>query len=162
MALQRRQFIVAASGLALAGLLPAAPAAATPVPVSPAQAAAAINAIRGSHRLAPLAIHPLLAEAAQAQAARMAARDDISHRLGGSLRARLRQVGYPGYGGENLSAGRSSLADVLAGWMASPGHRANLLDRRYREFGIAAARVPSSRPSRYRIYWALILGIPAG
>jgi uncharacterized protein YkwD len=162
MALKRRQFILAASGLALTGFLPATPAEATPVPVSEAGAAAAINAIRAGHRLAPLSLHRLLEAAAQAQAARMVARDEISHRLGGSLRARLRQVGYPGIGGENLSAGRAELAAVLDGWMASPGHRANLLDRRYREFGIAAARVPSSRPSRYRIYWALIFGIPAG
>lgn len=162
MALGRREFFLASSGFALAALLPACPAGATPVPVSVANAAAAINAVRASHGLAPLVADPLLARAAEAQAARMAARDDISHRLGGSLRTRLRQVGYPGYGGENLSAGRASLGAVIEGWMASPGHRANLLNRRYREFGIAAARVAPSLPSRYRIYWALILGIPAG
>jgi uncharacterized protein YkwD len=41
--------------------------------------------------------------------------------------------------GENLawgSGGRSTPREIVAAWMASPGHRANILQRRFREIGI--------------------------
>lgn len=43
--------------------------------------------------------------------------------------------------GENLAEGDfTSSADVVAAWMQSPGHRANILKTGYREIGIAARR----------------------
>lgn len=149
------------AGFVLSGVGPAMGAGYVDVAVSARQSAAAINAVRAGARLPPLAAHPALAAAAAYQARLMAERDEISHRLGGqSLRSRVRRAGYPGFPGENLSAGRTSLGAVIEGWMASSGHRRNLLDPRFAEFGLAAARVPPGSPSRYRIYWALILGIP--
>jgi len=41
--------------------------------------------------------------------------------------------------GENLAWGsgdRGTPREIVQAWMASPGHRANMLDRRYREIGI--------------------------
>lgn len=41
--------------------------------------------------------------------------------------------------GENLAWGIGGLAtprSIVAGWMRSPGHRHNILDRRFREIGI--------------------------
>jgi uncharacterized protein YkwD len=38
--------------------------------------------------------------------------------------------------GENIGAGYTTAADIVAGWMASPGHRANLLGS-FRDLGIA-------------------------
>jgi hypothetical protein len=46
--------------------------------------------------------------------------------------------------------------------MNSSGHRRNMLDSRFTEFGLAAAQVPGGQPSRYRNYWALILGAQTG
>lgn len=49
---------------------------------------------------------------------------------------RMVAAGYAGNGwGENIAAGYSSAAQVVAGWMASPLHRANILSTGYREVG---------------------------
>ncbi len=43
--------------------------------------------------------------------------------------------------GENLALGNfGGDANVVAAWMASPGHRANILDSRYMEIGVAVGR----------------------
>jgi uncharacterized protein YkwD len=39
---------------------------------------------------------------------------------------------------ENLAAGPSSADQIVAAWMSSPGHRANILDRRLNRVGVAA------------------------
>ena len=41
---------------------------------------------------------------------------------------------YPG--GENIAKGYRSSEDVMRGWMNSPGHRENILAKRYKEIGI--------------------------
>ena len=38
--------------------------------------------------------------------------------------------------GENIAAGQSTPAEVMAGWMGSPGHKANILNSSYREIGV--------------------------
>ena len=43
---------------------------------------------------------------------------------------------YQSSGGENIAAGYSSPTSVMAGWMNSSGHRANILSTSYRELGI--------------------------
>lgn len=49
---------------------------------------------------------------------------------------RMVAAGYSGNGwGENIAAGYSSAAQVVAGWMGSAGHRANILSTAYREVG---------------------------
>jgi len=67
--------------------------------------------------------------------------------------ARMRSVGYisssrVGYEvGENIAWGTLRLASpraIVAAWMASPGHRANILDPRYRETGIGVCAHPPS------------------
>ncbi|NYC93835.1 uncharacterized protein YkwD [Clostridium acetobutylicum] len=39
----------------------------------------------------------------------------------------------------------------MNGWMNSPGHRANILGRQYREIGVGAARSRSGK-----IYWTQV------
>ena len=65
--------------------------------------------------------------------------------------ARMRAVGYVssnrvGYEvGENIAWGTLGLATpraIVASWMASPGHRANILDPHYRETGIGVSPHP--------------------
>ena len=54
-----------------------------------------------------------------------------------------RQIGYEV--GENIAWGTLWLATpraIVAAWMASPGHRANILDRRYRDTGIGVSPHP--------------------
>ena len=76
----------------------------------------------------------------------MAERNYFSHqsRDGSSFLDRIRRVSYlPSSGawsvGENLAWGSESLAtpkEIFRAWMHSSGHRANILDRRFREIGI--------------------------
>jgi uncharacterized protein YkwD len=133
------------------------------VRVSDREAEGLINAERARAGLGPVRINSRLEIAASTQARLMAEADKLAHaaRAGQGLPARLEQAGYVGRAGENISAGRSSLDDAIQAWMHSPGHRANMLNPDFTEFGIAAARVGPGRDSRYSIYWALILGAPA-
>lgn len=50
--------------------------------------------------------------------------------------------------GENLAAGYPSARQIVAGWMRSPGHRANILSRNFRDVGLA---ISSGFPGRERI-----------
>jgi uncharacterized protein YkwD len=51
--------------------------------------------------------------------------------------------------GENIALGTMQLATpaaIVASWMKSPGHRANILDGRFRDSGMG---VVAKAPSRY-------------
>lgn len=70
---------------------------------------------------------------------------------GQSPLSRMRAAGYissPSVGfevGENIAWGTRALATpraIVAAWMASPEHRANILDRTYRETGIGVSPRP--------------------
>ena len=58
--------------------------------------------------------------------------------------ARIRKAGYRGYTlGEDLAWGSGTLGTaraIVAAWMHSPGHRANILNGRFREIGLGVAR----------------------
>jgi uncharacterized protein YkwD len=59
--------------------------------------------------------------------------------------------------GENIAAGQPTVAAVVAAWMASPDHCANIMTPAFRDFGVACA---TSSTSTYRIYWTMELGAP--
>jgi uncharacterized protein YkwD/stress response protein SCP2 len=92
--------------------------------------------------LPPLAVDPLLARAAQAYSTDMAVRAFYSHTspegtqpwdraaAAGSTRRSI---------GENIACGQRSAAEVVEGWMNSPGHRANILKPAFTHIGIGFA-----------------------
>jgi uncharacterized protein YkwD len=41
--------------------------------------------------------------------------------------------------GENIAAGEASAAEVIGAWMASAGHRANILNPEYSRIGVGYA-----------------------
>lgn len=49
---------------------------------------------------------------------------------------------------ENIAMGQRDSREAVADWMSSPGHRANILNGRYRRIGAAAYRTPDGT-----IYW---------
>jgi uncharacterized protein YkwD len=64
---------------------------------------------------------------------------------GPSLGMRLRRAHYRRYrlAGENLAGGTGAFAtpkNIVLAWMASPSHRANMLNPRYREIGLSVMR----------------------
>lgn len=89
-----------------------------------------------------LAVNPQLVAAAQAKANDMALRGYFSH-VGPDGRepwAWIRDAEYDyQYAGENLAVRFGDSIEVERAWLASPSHRANLLDGRFTEVGIATA-----------------------
>jgi uncharacterized protein YkwD len=58
--------------------------------------------------------------------------------------------------GENIAAGQPSVAVVMAAWMASPGHCANIMHASFRDIGVAC--VSGGASNTYRTYWTMTLG----
>jgi hypothetical protein len=122
------------------------------------QVADLINAERTKKGLPPLAIDIRLQEAAVSHSEDMANNDFFSHTGsdGSSLIDRLERAGYPWHrAGENIAAGLSNPASAVAGWMDSPGHRANILNPSYEQLGVGYAFESSAT---YRHYWTSDFG----
>jgi len=111
------------------GAVTAHPAGATTTEASVTQKINAARSARGVHRLTTRSD---LVAVARAQARRMASSNTLYHnpRLAQEVR-NFRWVG------ENVGYG-PDVARVHAAFMASPGHRANILDRDYTEVGVGA------------------------
>ena len=101
-----------------------------------------------------------LMRAAQLSADQMAAALTMAHELPRAryptMDDRLEAVGYRyRAAGENVAEGYPSAASVVAGWMTSPGHRANVVSRNYYEMGGAVATGKNGRR-----FWAQVFGTP--
>ena len=112
--------------------------------------------IRSEHGLPPVFADPQLAVAARRQAELMAQSGRMAHTTGWrrDFTSRMRGSGIGGTAAENIAAGGMKPAEVFSMWMNSTGHRRNMLDPRFRRFGLASA-VRGDDP-RQR-YWALVL-----
>ncbi|MGB3508712.1 MAG: CAP domain-containing protein [Microcoleaceae cyanobacterium] len=89
--------------------------------------------------LSPLTINFQLTSAAQTHSANMALQDFFDHTglNGSSIGDRVAATGYQySIVAENIGAGYSTPEEVVAGWMASAGHRENLLDPVLQEIGV--------------------------
>jgi uncharacterized protein YkwD len=109
---------------------------------------------------APLAISDKLHRAARAHARDMARRNYFEHqgRDGKSPKDRVQREGYRlRLTGENIAFGPETAAEVVAGWLTSPGHCANIMDPRFRDMGVAV----SQGRKRGHFYWVQELGWPA-
>ncbi|WP_406200916.1 CAP domain-containing protein [Streptomyces europaeiscabiei] len=118
-------------------------------PLSPAglrQTAAEVvtltNAERAAAGLPPLSCDPLLTNAAQAHSTDMVARAFYAHTSpdGGEPWHRAAAAGSTRRSiGENIACGQRSAAEVVRGWMDSPGHRANILKPDFTHIGVGFA-----------------------
>jgi uncharacterized protein YkwD len=152
--------VVAAASLALLALSLAPAAGAAPVvtakPTLEQNVVARINAVRRNHGLRPLRVVSRLTEAADRHAASMGRASYFRHDLFTPTRARdwtpfgtwIRWFWPgPGYGswsvGENLAWGAPDIGArrTVRSWMRSPGHRANILNPRWRNVGLGAVHV---------------------
>jgi uncharacterized protein YkwD len=118
-----------------------------------------INAARRQEGLEPLSPATSLMDAAQRQARAMAQADRLSHTApdGSTVEGRVQAAGYGGWTalGEVVAAGATSPEEVVADWLASPEHRARLLDPAYRELGAGYYCLSSTT---YGHWWAVDLG----
>lgn len=115
---------------------------------------------RGAFAAAPpLAWNDALTQAGLRHADDMVARNFFSHTGsdGTSAGARATAAGYVWSSwGENIAAGQRSVAGVVAGWMASDGHCANIMNPGFRDLGLAC--VSGSADTTYATYWTMVLG----
>jgi uncharacterized protein YkwD len=108
----------------------------------------------------PLAWNATLGSAAETHSRAMANHNFFDHkdRDGRTPGDRAELAGYAGQQvGENISAGQDTVRKVVDGWLASPGHCANLMNPQYRELGAAYAVDPKSDAG---IYWTAMFGAP--
>lgn len=101
------------------------------------------NNDRSENNVSALKVNPLLELAAQLKAQDMATKGYFEHTSPEGLTPWfwLQKVGYRWSGaGENLAVNFSDSSDIENAWMNSSGHRANILDNRFSEIGIATAK----------------------
>lgn len=114
-----------------------------------------VNRERLSHGDSPLKANIQLQLAAQGHSQDMAAGDYFEHdgRGGSTPVSRMRESGYIfsshiGYAvGENIAwatLGLSTPQAIVAGWMSDVGHRANILEAKFRDTGIGVSPHPLS------------------
>jgi uncharacterized protein YkwD len=160
MFLHRRRSLIAAFVAALVAL--AAPSAASACQGGDAEPTAVsldvseratfclINRERTTRGIRALRRNSRLDLASARHARAMAARDFFEH---GNFVGRIRTANYlrgaRGWRlGENIAWGSGVLsapAEIVDAWMHSPGHRANILNRGFREIGIGIARGTPNR-----------------
>jgi uncharacterized protein YkwD len=108
----------------------------------------------------PLSLNTKLNDAATVQARDMAAQGRISHRGtdGSKPSDRVKRSGYVWLAvGENVAAGQTTAEEVVAEWLSSPPHCANIMSTDFTQMGIAYATSPKQEVA---IYWAQVFGRP--
>jgi len=106
-----------------------------------------VNQDRLSDGLPALALNPTLNLAALAKAQDMIANHYFAHTSpeGVAPWYWIRSLGYNyAYAGENLAVGYSDANALVASWMNSPAHRANILSPNYQEMGLAVIKSENS------------------
>ncbi|NUU35451.1 CAP domain-containing protein [Pseudomonas sp. C2B4] len=130
---------------------------------------AQVNAARSKPRLCgrqrfaaarPLAWNASLGAAAQGHSKAMAYGNYFAHRDpdGDTAADRARAAGFRGRQiGENIAAGQGSPGKAMAGWLASPGHCANLMNPMFTQVGAGFA---TEARSDQGVYWTMMFGAP--
>jgi uncharacterized protein YkwD len=146
--------------LCLASALLLAPAAAQAANCTPdaswgtldkafeAQVAVQLNQQREANKLPDLQVSPLLTNSSEWKSLHMAFYDEFDHTddyppvVGRTADVRLSDCGYTFNTdiGENIAEGFQTPSDVVAAWMNSPEHRANILNPTFTVLGVGAAR----------------------
>ena len=122
------------------------------------QCVAESNRRRAEHGLAPLAVDARLTAAAVAHGDDMARRGFFAHDSpdGRSVADRVQAAGYAyAVVAENLAAAQRTAAEVVQGWLDSPGHRRNLLSPDVTQIGVA-----HTAGGAYGTLWTQVFGRP--
>ncbi len=114
-----------------------------------------VNAEREKAGCAAMHTDNRLIAAAQKHSADMANRNYFSHTNpeGQDFAARITAEGYDQPGGENIAAGQSSAEQVMAAWMESSGHKANILNCNFKAIGVGLGT-----GGEYGHYWTQDFG----
>ncbi|MDY0976872.1 CAP domain-containing protein [Massilia sp. CFBP9012] len=129
-----------------------------------------VNAARASARSCgkqafpaapPLSWNPALGDAALAHSRDMATGRYFSHRAkdGSQATDRALRAGYSWRRvGENIAFGQRSPREAVEGWLDSPGHCANIMNRDFTEMGAAYGVTPERQTGI--IYWTQVFAAP--
>ncbi len=131
------------SALLIMGLLLFAPSAALASSMSASDLIQMTNAVRAEQGIPELVPNHALTEAAQRKAEDLLGKAYFSHTTpeGKPFYEWIEESGYHYlYAGENLAIDFSENEPLLSAWMGSPTHRANIVNSRYSDIGIVAAR----------------------
>lgn len=116
------------------------------------------NAERAKNGCQALTVNAALTRSAQGHSDDMSANNYFAHNSqdGRTPFDRMKAAGYTySMAAENIAAGQRTASDVVAAWMGSPGHRANIVNCGLKEIGVGVAKGGS-----YGIYWTQNFGTP--
>jgi uncharacterized protein YkwD len=103
-----------------------------------------------------------LQQAAAVHSHDMAQHNFFNHKSatnGTTLPERLRNVGYKYQSaGENIGAGQASVEQIIATWVASPGHCVTLMQANFVDLGVSCKM---NTNSYYKTYWTLKAAVPS-
>jgi uncharacterized protein YkwD len=145
--------------LVLLALVAASPSSSAGEPTA-ARLIAASNAARAGRGLPALAVSDRLSRAARAYAHVLSAQGKLAHSGvdGSDIVSRAETAAYSDWTflGEDLARGPASTAasEIVAGWLASPPHRANLLSTEARDTGAGCA----TGGKRREVFCVLLFG----
>jgi uncharacterized protein YkwD len=115
------------------------------------------NVARAANKCAPLAMDPRLLAAARLHSADMAQNDYFSHTGldGKGPDARMKAAGYDISGGwaENIAEGYPTPDAVMTAWLASPGHKQNIVNCAMKSIGVGIAAAANGT-----LYWTQDFG----
>lgn len=118
---------------------------------------AGLNQVRLAQSLGSVNENRRLTDAARIHACDMALNNYFDHRGadGSNLQVRVRNEGYQDcLVAENLAWGYPDPGTIINGWMASPGHRQNMLLQNVRDFGVGVVEGPQGP------LWVLVVARP--
>jgi len=108
----------------------------------------------------PLRYSEQLSAASRTHAEDMAERRYFDHKTPEGITPvqRLARTGYQwNLTGENIARGQMSAEEAVAGWLASPGHCANIMEPRFSEMGFALAEEGGREGA---LYWVQTFAAP--
>jgi len=107
----------------------------------------------------PLTSNAALDQAALAHSSEMAALRYFSHqgKDGSQVGDRATRAGYAWrHIGENIASGMRTPEEAVAGWVASPGHCANLMNAAFTSLGSGFSQTPATGI----VFWTQVFGLP--
>ena len=128
--------------------------------VAEAEVVRLVNAQRTAAGCAAVAVDPILVRLARAHSDDMAGAAGFKHN-GSDGRTPFQRMTAAGYdysvAAENIAAGQPNAGAVMAAWMASPGHEANIVDCRFTQIGVGVVNRPGTP---YVVYWTQEFAAP--
>ncbi|WP_214108772.1 CAP domain-containing protein [Acrocarpospora catenulata] len=118
---------------------------------------ALVNAERAKkNNCQPLRVDHRLVQSARTHSIEMAATNSFVHESpdGSTPWQRMERAGYPHGGAENIARGYQTAEQAVAGWMASPTHRNNILNCRLTATGVGVSLGPEGP------WWTQDFGYP--